>query len=235
MARRDLRNELLLRLTDEDYEALAPHLRRVELRLRHNLTSVGDEITHVYFPEFGLSSVIAEVPNSDSIEVGLVGKEGMTDQVHEPGDVASLRCMVQVAGSALAVEASDYALWITGRPSALKLFTRYLQATQVQVSFTALSHGSFTIEERLARWLMMCFDRTDGNDVPLVHQFLAMMLAVRRSGVTTAINALERHGAITAMRGQIILRDRATLESLTRGAYGFPEREYRRLMGPLPH
>jgi CRP-like cAMP-binding protein len=79
---------------------------------------------------------------------------------------------------------------------------RYQQSMTVQVSYTALSHGSFNVEDRLARWLCMSFDRSQGADQPLVHEFIAMMLAVRRSGVTTALHTLEGHGAIKATRGR---------------------------------
>lgn len=234
MSRAHIRNSILARLSDEDFEALAPHLEKVDLQLKQNLTAVGQRISKVYFIESGMASVIVEVPDSEAIEVGIVGREGMTDQALEPGDVAYLRTMVQMKGTAFSVDADVYARWIVGRPSALKLMNRYLQSAQIQVSFTALSHGSFTIEERLARWLLMSFDRADGPAIPFVHSFLAMMLAVRRSGVTTALHVLEGHGAISPLRGQIILRDREVLRSLTNGAYGPPERAYERLLGPVP-
>jgi CRP-like cAMP-binding protein len=224
----------LRRLSEDDYESLAPSLTRVDLALKHDLTTVGNRISHVYFVESGMVSLIAEVPNSEAIEVGMIGKEGLTDQVYEEGDIAALRCTVQMAGSAMAVEADEYARWIKTRPNAMKIMNRYQASVQIQLPFTALSHGSFNIEERLARWLLMSFDRADGNEIPLVHQFLAVMLAVRRSGVTTALHVLEGHLAIKASRGKIILRDRETLESLAQGSYGFPEREYQRLLGPLP-
>jgi CRP-like cAMP-binding protein len=116
----------------------------------------------------------------------------------------------------------------------LDVVLRYQQTMIVQASYTALSHGSFNIEERLARWLLMCFDRSKGADLPLVHEFIALMLAVRRSGVTTAIHVLEGNHAIKATRGSIQLRDREKLEELASGSYGDPESEYARLMGPLP-
>jgi hypothetical protein len=103
----------------------------------------------------------------------------------------------------------------------------------VQVAYTALSHGSYTIEERLARWLLMCHDRVDGDDLPLVHEFLSMMLGVRRPGVTIAVQTLEATGIIKAKRGHIIVQDRARLEEVAGGSYGVPEAEYRRLFGQL--
>jgi hypothetical protein len=178
-------------------------------------------------------SVITGVEGSDAIETGLIGREGMTEQVAAEGDQSVLRCIVQLEGSALAIEASHYVAWVSEHPAVLKLLNRYLRYMAVQLSFTALSHGSFNVEERLCRWLMMCFDRSDGEDLPLVHQFISLMLGVRRSGVTAALNVVEGHGAIKATRGRIHLQDRAKLEELTAGSYGVPEREYERLLGPL--
>ncbi len=103
----------------------------------------------------------------------------------------------------------------------------------MQVAHTALSHGSYTLEERLARWLLMCHDRLDGYDLPLVHEFLSMMLGVRRSGVTIAIQTLEGTGAIKGTRGHIVVRDRDKLEETANGSYGVPEAEYEKII-PRP-
>jgi CRP-like cAMP-binding protein len=235
MLRPFVRNQLLLRLTEEDAQALVPHLKPVNLSLKQELITPGLPISHIYFPESGIVSVITAAEGSEAIETGLIGREGMTDQVLEKGDSSVLRCIVQLEGSALAVEASRYVEWISEHPAALKLLARYLQYTAIQLSFTALSHGSFNVDERLCRWLLMCFDRSDNQDLPLVHQFISMMLGVRRSGVTTALHVAEGHGAIRATRGRIHLQDRAKLEELTAGSYGVPEREYQRLLGPLPN
>lgn len=179
-------------------------------------------------------SLIAEAKGSEAMEVGLVGNEGMTDQVLELGDTAFLRSIVQLPGSALAVEADEYVRWIDENPSALKLVARYLQALTAQTAASALANGSFTINERLARWLLMCFDRSDGAQIPIVHEAIALMLSVRRSGITTAMHVLEGHGAIKNSRGQIQLKDRDVLTELAQGSYGAPEREYVRLLRQMP-
>jgi CRP-like cAMP-binding protein len=235
VSRHHIKNHILQRLSERDYEALAPQLTQVDLTLKQTLLVPHQRVSHVYFIETGMVSLIAEADGSEAIEVGLIGNEGMTDQVLESGDTAFLRSIVQMAGSALAVEADEYVRWIDDHPSALKLVARYLQALAAQTSFTALANGSFTIEERLARWLLMSFDRSGGIEVPLVHEFISMMLAVRRSGVTTAMHVLEGEGAIKNSRGHIQLRDREILRSLSHGSYGGPEREYERLLGPLPN
>jgi CRP-like cAMP-binding protein len=233
VSRHHMKNQILQRLSERDYDALAPHLTRVDLTLKQTILVPGQRVSHVYFVETGMVSLIAETEGSEAIEVGLIGNEGMTDQVLVSGDTAFLRSIVQMEGSALAVEADEYVRWIDDHPSALKLVARYIQALGAQTSFTALSNGSFTIEERLARWLTMCFDRSGGDEIPLVHEFISMMLAVRRSGVTTAMHVLEGEGAIKNSRGHIWLRNRKTLERLAHGSYGGPEREYARLLGPV--
>jgi CRP-like cAMP-binding protein len=228
------KNQILQRLTPEDFSAIEALLRPVDLDMRQEIVTVGQVIERVYFPESGICSIMAVSPGSEAIECGLFGRDGLSDQVFVPGDISPLKSIVQKAGTALVLEAADYLKWTSERPSAAHLVSKYQRALTVQVSFTALSHGSFTIVERLARWLLMSFDRTDENELPYVHEFLASMLAVRRAGVTDAVHVLEGDGAIKATRGRIVLRDRGVLEEIAGGSYGIPEAEYLRLMGPLP-
>jgi CRP-like cAMP-binding protein len=113
------------------------------------------------------------------------------------------------------------------------LFGRFIHAFGSQISFTALSNAVHNIDERLARWLLMCHDRVDGNEILLTHEFISLMLAVRRPSVTTALHILEGKKLIRAERGRITVRDRAGLESFAGDVYGKPEEEYRRLIGEL--
>ena len=105
----------------------------------------------------------------------------------------------------------------------------------IQLSSSIAAAGQ-TIEQRLARWLMMCHDRLDGDDIPLTHDFMAMMLGVRRAGVTTSLHGLDELGLIHTGRGKVTIVDRTGLESFAAGAYGLAEAEYLRLIGaPLRH
>ena len=122
---------------------------------------------------------------------------------------------------------------ISRSPSLHDLLLRYVQTLQLQASYTALSNAVHPIEERLARWLLMCHDRWDTNAMPLTHEFMSIMLAVRRPSVTTSLHVLEGNGFIRAERGNIIIRDRAGLEEFAGDSYGPPEREYERLIGRL--
>jgi len=111
------------------------------------------------------------------------------------------------------------------------ILANFVHALGTQVSFTALSNAVHSVDERLARWLLMVHDRSDGDELALTHGFLALMLSVRRPTVTTSIHVLEGKGFIRAERGVITIRDRRAMEDFARDAYGKPEEEYRRLLG----
>ena len=104
----------------------------------------------------------------------------------------------------------------------------------IQMGQTALSNGCHTLEQRLARWLLMCHDRVDGDDLSTTHEFLSLMLGVRRAGVTVALQALEDRGTIATKCDQITVQDRAKLEEVAGDSYGVPEAEYARLFGSSP-
>jgi CRP-like cAMP-binding protein len=107
---------------------------------------------------------------------------------------------------------------------------RFAHTFNVQVSQTAVANGHYTINQRLARWLLMCQDRADSHEFPMTHKFLSIMLGVRRAGITDSLNSLEGKKAIRALRSRIVVLNRAVLEEIARAAYGIPEREYRRLI-----
>ena len=114
-----------------------------------------------------------------------------------------------------------------------KLLLRYVQAYSTQTTYTALSNAMHTVEERLARWLLMSHDRQDDDEILLTHDFLALMLGVRRPSVTIALHSLEGLGFIKATRGLIVVRKREELEEFAGAGYGVPEAEYERLIGQL--
>jgi CRP-like cAMP-binding protein len=225
-------NRLLRALSEEDQALLQTPLVLVTLKRGDVMIVPNEPIEHVYFPIDSLGSIVANIADKRRIEVGIFGREGMssTSLLHGT-NVTPHETFIQVEGSALRMGAGDFRQAIRQSPSLHEVLLRYVEAFQVQIAYTALSHGSFTIGERLARWLLMCQDRLPGDDLPLVHEFLSLMLGVRRSGVTIAIQSLEGTGAIKATRGHIVVRDRAKLEETANGSYGVPEAEYRRLIG----
>jgi CRP-like cAMP-binding protein len=224
------RNLLLASLGARDRALLADSLAPVDLPVETVLEEANKPIENVYFLESGIASVVAGA--GDLIEVGLIGREGMTGLSIVMGDDRSVnRTFVQGTGSALRMSAKNLGLAMDKSKTLRLGLLRYAQVFAVQVAQTALSNGRDKIEARLARWLLMAHDRFDRNDFPFTHHFLALMLGVRRSGVTIALHFLEGYGLIKARRGLITVIDRKGLEAHSDRSYGVPEAEYDRLIG----
>ncbi len=229
-----VRNLLLSRLAADDFLLLQPHLEPVVLDRGDVLVQPNEPIAYVTFPEAGVTSVVANTDGGRRIEIGLTGRDGLAGTPVLLGvDRTPHETFMQVAGSGLRIRTEDLRRVLEQRPSVHSLLLRYVQVFTIQTAQTALSNGSHKIEERLARWLLMCHDRLDGNDLPLTHEFIAIMLAVRRAGVTEALNILSDQGIIRSERGNIVVLKRKKLEKAAGDSYGLPEAEYRRLIGPL--
>ncbi len=229
---RNFRNKLLAGLTEAQLGHLAPELEPVELSQRMGLQAPGEPIEHVYFPGSGVGSVIAVGPEGDRIEAGLFGRDGLTGMAVVMGDQRSpYEAVIQVPGAGHRIAAEALREAMAAEPTIRERFLRYVQAFGVQVAHTALANGRFSLQPRLARWLLMCHDRVDGDQIELTHEFLATMLGMRRAGVTVATHELEGRGLIRATRGRVRVLDRGGLEALAHGLYGVPEAEYARLMG----
>jgi CRP-like cAMP-binding protein len=212
-------NLILSRLATGDFKLLEPHLTPVDLPVRKMLEHRGRKINNIYFPESGFASVVA---NGDKrpIEVGIIGREGMTGiTVLLGGDRNSHETYIQAAGHGQSIRARLLRDAITASPSLQLSLLRYVRHFLDQTTQTAVSNGRSSIEERLARWLLMASDRLDDEELPLTHEFLAMMLSVRRPGVTVAVQELEREGMIERRRGRIFIIDRKALEKKSNGTY----------------
>jgi CRP-like cAMP-binding protein len=217
-------NRLLSRLSRADLRLLEPHLVAVDLPLRRQLEARNKKVAHVYFLETGMASVVAD--GGEDIEVGVIGREGMTGlSVVLDGDRnnrAVHETFMQIAGSGLRIPAGNLHEAIGKSVDLHRVLLRYAHAFLIQTTQTALANGRSNIEERLARWLLMAADRTDDSALPLTHEFLATMLGVRRSGVTIALQGLERTGLISHRRGVITILDRKALEKRSNGIYVRP-------------
>jgi CRP-like cAMP-binding protein len=229
------RNHILSALSAPDFALLQPNLEATVFPLRHVFENSNKPIKHIFFMEDGIGSVVATGPRGREIEAGIIGREGMSGIPVILGSERSPNEMyVQVAGRGQCLAATSLRTAMAKSASMTSLFLRFAQAFLVQTTHTALANGRGTIEQRLARWLLMAQDRVDGNRLPLTHEFLALMLGVRRPGVTVAVNLLEERGLIRAERGRLVVLDRDGLEELANGIYGIPEGEYRRLIGWSP-
>ncbi|WP_237479325.1 Crp/Fnr family transcriptional regulator [Lichenibacterium dinghuense] len=226
-------NRLLSVLSRSDFALLEPKLERVPMILHTVLIQPHQPIPHVYFPESGISSMVADTAEG-RIEVGLVGHEGLVGfPVIQGADRTPHAAVVQGAGEALRISTQDLRAAIQTSPSILLPLLLFTHTLIVQMGQTTYMNLTFNIEARLARWILMTQDRTGDNEVLLTHEFLAAMLGVRRPSVTSATHALEGMGSIRNKRGRIEVRNRAKLVELAGDAYQVAEDEHERVIGSL--
>lgn len=229
-----LRNRLLSRLPGEDFDILATRLEPVELPRAFEFSLPDTPAEHAYFIESGIGSIVAITPQGQRSEVGIFGPEGMTPAslvLETPTTPYSI--FMQIPGHGFRIRSEELREAARAKESLRNLLSRYAYALSVQTSYTGLSNSVHHIDERLARWILMCHDRTSGDRIALTHEFLAVMLSVRRSSVTTALHVLEGEHLVYSERNLITVRDRQALELFAGDAYGVPEREYERLLGPM--
>lgn len=230
----DVRNRLLALLSEDDFAALAPHMERVSLPRLFILAETNALPAFCYFPESGLGSIVAVSPEGQKAEVGIFGNDGMTSTAAVLGAGSSPHeVYMQIEGDGFRIATVAVLEAIEAAPALRKLMTRYAQAMAVQTAYTAMSNSVHQVDERLARWILMCHDRSSGHHIALTHEFLSLMLAVRRPSVTTSLHVLEGNHFIKSRRGMVTILDRKALEEFADDAYGPPEREYERLVGPL--
>ena len=225
-------NRLLSSLSKADLGLLLPNLEAVSLDVRKVLERPNKRIEDVYFPDAGFASVVAVQPKQTKVEVGLIGREGMTGLPVVLGNHKTPHeTYIQAAGHGQRINATKLRKAMAASSSLQSLLLKFVQAFMVQTAQTAICNARAKLNERLARWILMADDRIDGSRLPLTHEFLSLMLGVRRAGVTEALHALESEGLIRASRGEIIVRSRKGIERRAGGSYGIPEAEFRRLIG----
>ena len=228
-------NLLIGSMSPEDRALLAPHFVRVDLDRGEPLITAGRPIEHVWFPEGGIASVVAEAVTGTKTEVGIFGREGMSSiAVMLATDRMPMDTFIQVdGGMALRIHVDHLRAATTTSPSLRNLLLRFCHCFMIQISFSSVANAHHMIEGRLARWLLMCHDRVDGDEIALTHEFMAMMIAAQRTGVTIALHILEGAGMIRAKRGRVTIVDRELLMELAGDSYGASEAEYARLIAPL--
>jgi CRP-like cAMP-binding protein len=188
---------------------------------------------HVYFVERGLVSVSAKTGSDQSVEVWLIGSEGMTgipillgDDAHPPH-----RRVVQVGGTALKITAPEFRRVLEDFPKFRKLLLKYVQAVLVQTSQSGACNLQHALKQRLARWLFIAQEGLESKTLPLTHEVLSRLLGVRRASVTECLASLHHEGAIELGRSSIQIRNFAQLESASCGCHRLIRGEYQRLLG----
>jgi CRP-like cAMP-binding protein len=213
-------NRILSRLSRNDLALLAPSLTPVDLPVRMQLAAPTKRINQLYFIESGFASVLARGSDKRPIEIGLIGAEGVTGiGVVMDYDRSAVETFIQAAGSGQRISAANIRRADQQSPTLHRALMRYAHSFLVQVTQTALANGRCTTQARLARWLLMAADRLGSYQVPLTHEFLAIMLGTQRPGVTIALRALECDGLIEAKRGMTTILDRKALAARSNGTY----------------
>lgn len=216
-----IKNSILAALPRREYERLLPDLELIALPLDVTLYKSGDFIEYVYFPSEGVVSLITHMKSGAAIEVGLIGLDGMVGIPVLLGDkIAFEEAVVQIEGSALRMKSEKLkdGLKNAHNPllTQLLLYTRMLMK---QVTQTAACNRLHSVEERLARWLLMCHDRVESNELHLTQEFISKMLGTRRASVGSAASGLQAEGMIHYSRGRITVLDRAKLEGASCECY----------------
>ncbi|MBE9208257.1 Crp/Fnr family transcriptional regulator [Nostoc sp. LEGE 06077] len=227
-----IENQILAALSAPEYQRLVPYLERVELSINQILYEAGEPITYVYFPNQSIVSLVCIQENGATVEAGVVSKDGMVGMPVIWGGISTTTtALVQVANGAMKMKAEHLVAEFQRGRELQSLLLRYTQALFTQVTQTAACNRLHTIEERLARWLLIVSDRVQSDTFPLTQEFIAQMLGVRRAGVTVAAGILSRAGMISYKRGNINILNHEDLEQTACECYSIIKDEYARLLG----
>lgn len=225
-------NNLLRSMPDDDFAVLAPALTLVDIVKGDEIALPESRIKHSWFPLSGIVSVVAATESGTQAEVGIVGREGMCSVATLHGvDFEMMHIFCQMPGRALRLPSATLSAMLDTRPAMRTHLLGYAQNFMLQIASAALAYATQPIEARLARWLLMSLDRLETNDVTMTHESFALMLGVRRAGVTVAIQGLEAKGAIVGRRAAVTVTNRAILGVIAGDAYGTAERAYQRVLG----
>lgn len=220
-------NRLLAALSKNEYQQLSPDLEQFPLIFGELLYRRGAVVQHVYFPTSGIVSLLADVDGGGTLEVGIVGREGMAGMSAFMGVRTSPnRVLVQGAGSALRMKATALQSMTNNGGSLSRLLRRYSYSLWAQLSQSSVCNLYHPIEARLARWLLMTRDRMEMNEFPITQDFLSSMLGVRREAVNKAAGKLQQQGLVSYTRGTLTILKPASLTAAACKCYRIIKKEY---------
>jgi CRP-like cAMP-binding protein len=214
LAGRSVQNAVLLSIPSDEYALLRPHLELAELPRQLILQETGQRIEFAYFLNEGLVSLVVLTRDGRSVEVAIVGKEGMIGTPLAVGlRQGSYRAITQIAGQGLRIRADALDEALRSTPGLGLILNRYVLIQGLQIAQIAACNRLHEIEQRLARWLLMCQDRVNSDLLPITHEFLAQMLGTGRPSVSLAAGILQRAGLIENLRGTVRILNRRELEN----------------------
>lgn len=224
-------NRLLEALPVETFERLYPHLEPVRLSHKQVLWEPGAPIRSVYFPRNCVLSLIVVLDEDSPVEAATVGREGMAGvPVALGASSTNVKALAQVPGEAARMPAAPFREMLANDGAFAALVLRYAQALLEQTSQAVACNRRHSMDERCARWLLMTHDRVGADQFPLTHEFLAIMLGVRRASVTVAAGMLQQAGLIRYTRGRVTIVDRARLEEASCECYRVVKKQSDRLL-----
>jgi CRP-like cAMP-binding protein len=211
---RSIVNEILNSIPENEFSLLHPHLELVQLAHHHILHEAGEKMEFAYFLNEGLASLVVITSDGRSVEVAIVGHEGIVGTPLAVGiNRGPYRSIMQISGTALRVEAETLEEQLQGMPELRLLMNRFVLVQGLQIAQIAACNRLHEIEQRLARWLLMCQDRVVSESLPVTHEFLAQMLGTGRPSVSLAAGILQKTGIIENSRGAVKILNRTELES----------------------
>jgi CRP-like cAMP-binding protein len=214
-------NIILLSLPDAEYNLLRSHLEPTELPQYDILHEPGVKIDFGYFLNEGMTSLVALSADGRSVEVGIVGKEGMVGMSISAGLLrGTFRAIMQMSGSGVRIRSEVFQAVLPCASTLRSELGRFALMHGMQVAQLAACNRLHEIHQRLARWLLMCQDRVDSQMLPLTHEFLAQMLGTGRPSVSLAAGVLENAGLIENLRGTVKILNRKSLEEAACECYG---------------
>jgi CRP-like cAMP-binding protein len=225
------RNRLLSSLKQDDFSLLSRYLREVPIEQGMLLEDRGERVDAVHFPQTGMISLIVEMPEDGSVEVGTVGREGGIGLTVGLGSkVATVSALVQVSGASLCIPASRFRSLAAQGQQIRDMSIRYAELQAGQIQQTAACNALHDIPSRLSRWLLQTADKIEGNTIPFTREFLAKMLGVQRGTISSIAAKFEADGLIHTHRGRIELLDKKGLKKRTCSCYAFMSHHIDRLV-----
>lgn len=224
-------NRLLAALPEDEYLRLYPHLEPVKLPQHKILYGAGENYEYAYFPSHSIISSVSIMENGSTIEIGVIGNEGMVGiPIILDTSYSNSTTIVQVGNGGYRIAAEHLREELYRQGVLHRLLMRYVQARIIQLGQTAACNRYHNIEQRFSRWLLTVRDNVQKDEYQLTHEFISQMLGVRRTGVTEIAGRFQKAGIIHYKRGLVSILNRTKLEACTCECYWLISKEFTRLL-----